>query len=267
MNRNVILSTKFALVYLLTSFLQLWSLEMVCIHKSYIVYFEISVMPIVHGFSFFWSWKVMEKSWKMNVGKEGVANGVCVLSGSKSSSWLLCIQGVWSWLLCIQGVWSCDVEFPADWTVFGELCLAWNNFGEILEVVPNDAVLNDACVCVCVCARECGCEKDVFFYSLVYDNQQKSLIADHGEIRVGLRYQVEIIPDKLESGTYIHVRASYLYFSSWIHRTTAAHRKQLVDNRGLLCLGGVLTGYLSFSALTLLGVRPVKKVWFHSESY
>ena len=41
--------------------------------------------------------------------------------------------------------------------------------------------------------------QDAFFYSLVYDNQQKSLIADHGEIRVGLRYQVEIIPDKLES--------------------------------------------------------------------
>jgi len=51
---------------------------------------------------------------------------------------------------------------------------------------------------VCVC----GCVKDVFFYSLVYDNQQKSLIADHGEIRVGLRYQVEVIPDKLESRTY-----------------------------------------------------------------
>jgi len=46
-----------------------------------------------------------------------------------------------------------------------------------------------------------GCAKDVFFYSLVYDNQQKSLIADHGEIRVGQRYQVEIIPDKLESRT------------------------------------------------------------------
>jgi len=45
----------------------------------------------------------------------------------------------------------------------------------------------------------CGCVKDVFYYSLVYDSQQKSLIADHGEIRVGLRYQVEIIPDKLES--------------------------------------------------------------------
>jgi len=53
MNRNVILLTQFAVVYLLTSFLQLWSLEMVCIHKSYIVYFEISVMPIGHGFSFF----------------------------------------------------------------------------------------------------------------------------------------------------------------------------------------------------------------------
>jgi len=53
MNRNVILLTQFALVYLLTNFRQLQSLEMVCIHKSYIVYFEISVMPIGHGFSFF----------------------------------------------------------------------------------------------------------------------------------------------------------------------------------------------------------------------
>jgi len=47
----------------------------------------------------------------------------------------------------------------------------------------------------------CVCAKDVFFYSLVYDSQQKSLIADHGEIRVGQRYQVDVIPDKLESRT------------------------------------------------------------------
>jgi len=72
MNGNVILLTQFALVYLLTNFLRLWSLEMelsllilVCIHKSYIVYFEISVVPIRHGFSFF----VVEKSRKINVGK------------------------------------------------------------------------------------------------------------------------------------------------------------------------------------------------------
>ena len=57
MNRNV---TQFALVYLLTNLLQLWSLEMVCIHKSYIVYFEISVMPIGHRFSFFVHGKVIE---------------------------------------------------------------------------------------------------------------------------------------------------------------------------------------------------------------
>jgi len=60
MNRNVILLTQFVLVYLLTSFLQLWSLEMVCIHKSYIVYFEISVVPICNGFSFFGDGKVVE---------------------------------------------------------------------------------------------------------------------------------------------------------------------------------------------------------------
>ena len=44
--------------------LELWLLILVCIHKSYIVYFEISFV------SFYWSWK-NEKSWKINVGKEG----------------------------------------------------------------------------------------------------------------------------------------------------------------------------------------------------
>jgi len=68
------------------------------------------------------------------------------------------------------------------------------------------------CMTVCVC----GCTKDVFFYSLVYDNQQKSLIADHGEIRVGQRYQVEIIPDKLESRTYtIHLSTIRMLLSNF----------------------------------------------------
>ena len=35
---------------------------MVCIRKSYIVYLEIYVVPIGHGFSFFWSWKSHGKS-------------------------------------------------------------------------------------------------------------------------------------------------------------------------------------------------------------
>ena len=35
--------------------------------------------------------------------------------------------------------------------------------------------------------------QDAFFYSLVYDPQQKTLLADKGEIRVGQRYQAEII--------------------------------------------------------------------------
>jgi len=61
MNRKVILLTQFVLFYLLTGFLQLWLLEMVCIHKSYIVYFEISVVPIGQGFSFL-SWKSCGKS-------------------------------------------------------------------------------------------------------------------------------------------------------------------------------------------------------------
>ncbi|KAH8030225.1 hypothetical protein HPB51_006657 [Rhipicephalus microplus] len=37
-------------------------------------------------------------------------------------------------------------------------------------------------------------KEDAFFYSLVYDPQQKSLLADRGEIRVGQRYQAEVPP-------------------------------------------------------------------------
>lgn len=36
--------------------------------------------------------------------------------------------------------------------------------------------------------------QDTFFYSLVYDPQQKTLLADRGEIRVGNRYQAEATP-------------------------------------------------------------------------
>jgi len=47
--------------------MELSLLILVCIHQSYIVYLEIYVVPIGHGFPFF----VMEKSWKINVEKEG----------------------------------------------------------------------------------------------------------------------------------------------------------------------------------------------------
>uniref|UniRef100_A0A3Q4I557 Metastasis associated 1 family, member 2 n=1 Tax=Neolamprologus brichardi TaxID=32507 RepID=A0A3Q4I557_NEOBR len=40
---------------------------------------------------------------------------------------------------------------------------------------------------------------DCFFYSLVFDPVQKTLLADQGEIRVGSKYQAEI-PDKLAEG-------------------------------------------------------------------
>uniref|UniRef100_A0AAR2IPB7 Metastasis associated 1 n=1 Tax=Pygocentrus nattereri TaxID=42514 RepID=A0AAR2IPB7_PYGNA len=41
--------------------------------------------------------------------------------------------------------------------------------------------------------------EDAFFYSLVYDPQQKTLLADKGEIRVGTKYQAEIT-DLLKEG-------------------------------------------------------------------
>ena len=43
------------------------------------------------------------------------------------------------------------------------------------------------------------CLQDCFFYSLVFDPVQKTLLADQGEIRVGSKYQAEI-PDKLAEG-------------------------------------------------------------------
>ncbi|KAK1889623.1 Metastasis-associated protein MTA2 [Dissostichus eleginoides] len=42
-------------------------------------------------------------------------------------------------------------------------------------------------------------KEDCFFYSLVFDPNQKTLLADQGEIRVGSKYQAEI-PDKLAEG-------------------------------------------------------------------
>uniref|UniRef100_A0A8C4Q708 Metastasis associated 1 family member 3 n=1 Tax=Eptatretus burgeri TaxID=7764 RepID=A0A8C4Q708_EPTBU len=42
-------------------------------------------------------------------------------------------------------------------------------------------------------------KEDCFFYSLVYDPMQKTLLADKGEIRVGARFQAEI-PDRLLEG-------------------------------------------------------------------
>lgn len=43
--------------------------------------------------------------------------------------------------------------------------------------------------------------QDCFFYSLVFDPVQKTLLADQGEIRVGSKYQAEI-PDKLAEGKH-----------------------------------------------------------------
>lgn len=44
-----------------------------------------------------------------------------------------------------------------------------------------------------------SCVQDCFFYSLVFDPVQKTLLADQGEIRVGSKYQAEI-PDMLAEG-------------------------------------------------------------------
>uniref|UniRef100_A0A8C1T7B0 Metastasis associated 1 family, member 2 n=1 Tax=Cyprinus carpio TaxID=7962 RepID=A0A8C1T7B0_CYPCA len=56
----------------------------------------------------------------------------------------------------------------------------------------NVTLLNETDVLTGYLERE-----DCFFYSLVFDPVQKTLLADQGEIRVGSKYQAEI-PDKLD---------------------------------------------------------------------
>ncbi|XP_063803402.1 metastasis-associated protein MTA1 isoform X6 [Pseudophryne corroboree] len=56
--------------------------------------------------------------------------------------------------------------------------------------------------------------EDFFFYSLVYDPQQKTLLADKGEIRVGNRYQADIT-DLLEEGTEDGRDQAYLETKVW----------------------------------------------------
>lgn len=43
--------------------------------------------------------------------------------------------------------------------------------------------------------------QDAFFYCLVFDPSQKTLLADKGEIRVGSRYQTEVT-NLLKEGEY-----------------------------------------------------------------
>ena len=64
------------------------------------------------------------------------------------------------------------------------------------------------CVCVILCRGKCTVsllneledihtyldKEDAFFFTMVYDPTQKTLLVDKGEIRVGTDYQAEIFP-------------------------------------------------------------------------
>lgn len=68
----------------------------------------------------------------------------------------------------------------------------------------------------CVCplphlSLSCSLLQDAFFYSLVYDPTQKTLLADKGEIRVGPRFQADV-PDMLQEGDQKHTGTSFVIF-------------------------------------------------------
>lgn len=56
-------------------------------------------------------------------------------------------------------------------------------FSSLLGLVAPSSSLNLPPICY---------SQDAFFYSLVYDPQQKTLLADKGEIRIGNKYQADI---------------------------------------------------------------------------
>ncbi|XP_072032215.1 metastasis-associated protein MTA3-like isoform X2 [Amphiura filiformis] len=66
---------------------------------------------------------------------------------------------------------------------------------------------------------------DAFFYSLVYDPQQKTLLADKGEIRVGPRYQAEVPPKLKEDESDGREQQSSLETKVWNEDHNLADRQ------------------------------------------
>lgn len=79
------------------------------------------------------------------------------------------------------------------------------------------------------------CLQDAFFYSLVYDPQQKTLLADKGEIRVGNKYQADITDLLKEGEAYVKHPLAYLLFlcAHWLKDCgplwTFSHSKYFID--------------------------------------
>ena len=47
-------------------------------------------------------------------------------------------------------------------------------------------------------------EEDTFFYTMVYDPNQKTLMVDKGEIRIGSDYQADIFP-MVKTSMYVYM--------------------------------------------------------------
>ncbi len=54
-------------------------------------------------------------------------------------------------------------------------------------------------------------KEDAFFFTMVYDPTQKTLLVDKGEIRVGTDYQAEISP-YVDPGNFINSSSFFLLF-------------------------------------------------------
>ena len=72
---------------------------------------------------------------------------------------------------------------------------------------------------------------DAFFYSLVYDPHNKSLVADRGEIRIGSSYQVNYFYERARCATLVsgrHLSSCHLAHGSiW-----RPERHGFIGNRG-----------------------------------
>ena len=100
--------------------MELSLLILVCIHKSCIVYLEIyNIVPIGHGFSFFWSWKSHGKSTLKRRGHPACYFGLGLKNLILFTS-LTTVDDIAEWLLydssavfvsADANVWCCAVRF------------------------------------------------------------------------------------------------------------------------------------------------------------
>ncbi len=80
-------------------------------------------------------------------------------------------------------------------------------------------------------------KEDAFFFTMVYDPTQKTLLVDKGEIRVGTDYQAEISP-YVDPGNFINSSSFFLLFDKYtiVQDTIGSMDLKKYINKLVMCL-------------------------------